>query len=1022
MKTPAVKGLFGAVAAVVLALSAQHATAADVELTMNRYSQWPKKSLGEADSETNRLTGTVSALPADGTAEVEVLVAMTNHADDYDGWKTDPTVKAFSAGTHAQGETWSADVTGLSTGKWYACAFAAYDNQHFRAQRVVPLLRGSQCYYPPMYHLKSSASWQPYRCYDGDTSTVGDDSKVNNAYFHMGEPFVDNEIVTIRYWFRTTNYERAVNSKFYATESANLDFGDVSRDTADTAREVYSTTKDPSPSWTLISQISVRDYPDAEKSIYYELPVSNLPRFAQYLRLNGSNWWFNWAEIEFRTVPRGPMPMATMSLGTVGGTYVGLEGFLNYRGYGCEGCVIYVSCVKEGSEPDYQPLPDLVWENQTALHATVQGLEGETDYVLNAIVSNVVGGAGLAVLSTNFTTGVAVVEPPKVESVTVTPNQDGTVTFSWNLVHAGTGATKADVYVQWGPDAENLGERHLLKEGATPGTSTVDRSDVPPGEDLVFAIVAVNAEGQENDPVVTPVVTTVGRSYFSSTTKITRLTDGCSLQVSGRIDPLGLGTTDVYLAYGAASGTSETWVRIAQFDVHSPELLFNATVVPTVSGSVSCRLVASNYTDSASWMTSVLASTNLMGLALAVSASTPYEKRTNLRDVCDGSLSTFCEIDSKGVPLMLDLGSVKPIQGLRLATRPDGTWSQCLDSLVILSSCDGTAYEPFWSNDGTVRIANNDFTDIVLEVPHSARYLKLSCSGNYLPIAEVQPVGDGDTLSIKANPPRIWAGSAAGLLAKDDQEGIHVGGTIVSGGPAQVWAVAAPTDCGADLEAWRRAGVVRELGVFERGQAITGVLPGAPRGLVYVKLLAVAGNESAVSPIPHIVPVGTKGVLLPLYVHVGSTTKTGYSMQEAYDGKFNTFPDYGTEKYGHIFRLDPEKWDVKSVRVWPRSDQKGRLITIVVDVTDDAAEFDATPLVTGERPVFSYEISPQRVWRRAARVYSRMDAADDLSCKDIPVALGRKARYLRISGADYQNISEIEIRAVRRGGCALIVR
>ena len=998
----------------------------EAQLTQDRYSLWPNKTLGEADPETHHLTGKVTYLPSGGGAEVEVLVAATDHGGDYDAWKADPTVKTVSAGPYAQGEAWCADVTGLSTGKWYARAFAAYGDKHVSAQTTVTLLSGSQAYYPPMYHLKSA--YNVYLAYNGNTSDIGnDDGSLKFAYFSMGEPFVDNEIVTIRYWFRSDTYaSRVNNSYFQATASADLDFGDVIRDAADTAREVYSTTKEPNPSWTMISRLSDLDYWEKGPSAYYELPVSNLPRFAQYIRLGGSSWWYNWAEVEFRTVPRGPMPMATMTLGTIGGTYVGLEGFLNYRGYGCEGCEIYVSCVPEGSEPNYQRLPDVIWENQTALHASVTGLAGETHYVLNAIVSNVVGGAGFEVLSTSFTTDVAADEPPKVESVAVTPNADGSVTFSWNLVHAGikggTGATEADIYVQWGPDAAHLGERHLLKR-AVPGTDSVVSTEVPLGEELDFVIVAVSTAGESepSDPIH---ATTPGRSYFSNTAVIARLVDanGGSLKASGRIETLGLGTTVVYLVYGAVPGTSETWLPIVEFDASSPQpLYFETNVVPTVMGNVSSRLVASNYTETASWMTEAVACTNLMGIAMAVSASTTVEM-TGLRSVCDGDLSTFIEIqDSINTPLVLDLGSVKPIQGLRLAMRSDGTWSDDLKRLVVTSSSDGKAYEPLWINGGSVKIAANAYTDVVFDSPHSARYLRfnLDKSGGYMPLAEVQLVGDA--LSIKANPPQLWAGAAkAGLLAKDDPEGIHVSGTIVSGGPAQVWAVAAPTDCGADLEAWRRAGAVRELGVFERGQAIAGLLPGAPRGLVYVKLLAVAGNESAVSPIPHIVPVGTKVAFLPMYVRAANST----GMQLAYDGNVGTSPNNNQNSYGHIFRLDPGKWDVKSVRLWPRSDQVGRIFVAVVDVSDDDVSFEATPLVTGDRPVFTYESSPAMTWRRAGRYMYRMDGNVDSACKDVPVALGRKARYLRVTvnTQNYNDIGEIEIRAVRRGGSALIVR
>jgi len=698
----------------------------DVQIVQNRTEVFNGATVADAGfADGPKFSGAVRYLPDGGTAEVVVLVAKADHDNDYAAWIADATCVSCAAGDVAQGGTWAVQAGGLAPGRWYGRAFALYGGQKVASQTSVGFAIGTSAHTMTAYFQSSSSGTAAWQCYDGNLSTLPDTGGDNWIVFANDNP--DVELVGVRLWPRADGwFYQGAFAAFAVTTNAG-DFGVVTDNTSCSTRTLKWAEKDPTGDWTQILRMQEADmFLSATRTGgYYEMPMTLPYRHVTYLKMY--NVKYNFHDVEFRTLPRSAEPEAQMAVSMVGGTYVGLAGYLDYRGNAASDCDIYVSCVEKGESASYALFAS-AWTNETKWTGTYNGLKSETEYDLRVIVSNAL--AGVTVLVTNVTTGVYVVEPAKIDFTSVTPNRDGTVTFAWDVISLGTDATKVDVYAKWGADAEHLGAGVRIKADVLSGVGSVAVAGVPPGEDLVFVLYSVNDLGKTSADTSARAATTYGPCALKyDQTTIVRTTDGFKLTVDGRLSERGLGNTDVYLNWGATEGALDRFVKIKTITSADEFPLFNLTAyAPDVDRHVWARVVASNAWNGYVWGDATDEQLFTLGVKVPCKAwRTPGACNTEMFDLYDGLAETTFK---NATPYFFDLGAPHTLSGVRLGHYSNGEFAN-LATLSIWTSLDGEHYTLAWTNEtGSAFVAGVMNQCPIPKAHPQARYVRIDTVGN----------------------------------------------------------------------------------------------------------------------------------------------------------------------------------------------------------------------------------------------------------------------------------------------------
>ena len=295
-----------------------------------------------------------------------------------------------------------------------------------------------------------------------------------------------------------------------------------------------------------------------------------------------------------------------------------------------------------------------------------------------------------------------------------------------------------------------------------------------------------------------------------------------------------------------------------------------------------------------------------------------------------------------------------------------------------------------------------------------------------------------ESLSVTANRPRAFAGnlaldsSDAKLDAADDPDGVAFSGVLACApaGSADIHVCVASKDCGADYAAWQAIG--RDFTIVQgvaSGSAFSAKVP-LDKGVWCTRLFAVSDASVAPAQISYSVAVGTEAAYPPCH-QSGSSV----SFENAYDSSFASYGGNEGEGYKSVWIFDCSQFGDSypaSIRFWRRSStlhvEYIRARSAVVSVTDDEIEWpnDETDKSSSASRSYFYRASEEATdanWRTVENLsWTQMDVTP--SCYDvaIPPALGRRAKYVKITNVGCAWASEFEVRTLPKGGLTVIVR
>jgi len=995
----------------------------DPMITQNRCTAWDWTKPAAADSTRGvEFTGSVVWLPDGGTADVQLMVARSDHDDDFAAWTADATRRTFSVSGLAQDSTYKFHTNderaygeALENGRWFARVFLIYGGKQIASNRSTEFVVGSSDYIPVSYFAQGQGS-QVASTYDGTYNNFPD-KNLSPCRVIWALEDVDRELVAIRFWPRGNQDQngRCLPTRFLTSPSVGS-LGAVTYIKTVNDHVINDAELDPVSDWKLLTQMTEQDlYVYKAPETYFEIPVTLPDRHTRYIKMDGFSY-YNISEVAFRTLPRPAAPEATMAVEKVGGSYIGLTGFLDYRGNGSTNCDIYVACTKTGETPDYKHV-GTGWENETPWSGTASKLQAETAYTVSVIVSNQT--TGVEVLSTNVTTGVYQVEPPDVALVTVTPNADGTVSFAWNAVTLGTDADTCDLFVSWGADAEHQETPVKLTTISQTGAGAASLDVVPMGTNLVFVLTPKNDQETVGTTTQSETVELPGPSAFESTSVAQGTIFG--LKATGRLAKVGLGTTDVYINWGTTEGVFDHWQKIGSYDATSASLAISGDAAVGAIPFCWARLVASNAFKTTSWVVPGDTFRVLFGSIPPANLTCGSWIAGYVQLYTDGDYTTC--IDAKG-PYNFDFGSIHILNGLKFSVRTDGTWTDQTKTMSVQLSTNGVDWTCAWSNDtGKAMAAGGKKHEIIFADLPKARYARVTCvnpSSYYMDFCELAFLTMDMTLT--AYETRTW-GSAANAPAAHDDRGssIYFSGKICYGGPAHVYGCVAKEDWREDLAAWQAHGRVVDLGVHSAGEAISGTLPMGEPGLYRARLVAITEGQVACSPEVQIVPLNTRVYKAPAYIPSANVS----FMKTVYDGAVGTCVDNGTWS-DVLFKLDPSRYRALAVRFWPRYGDAAawaRPCAVKIAMTTDKSELVSEEYCATPRPIRTYASNTLTGWKDIANVQYRGDLLANPQCWDIPLQnLPKDATYLKVYNVENNNYREVEVRVVPPLGFVFYVR
>ena len=981
----------------------------------------PKTSaLGSEDlGEGVKFSGTVDNVPNEGEATVTLYVAKSDHDDDLAAWQADATRRTFVAdGTYATGAKYEIYATDLPQGVWFGRVFATASETSMASQRSAEFAVGTVPYYPPAY-VPSSVSDLKY--YDGNTATYANNEGAYGFYLLVDDD-PDMEVVGLRAWARQ-NASYIAGGAFAEVAEADLDFGVITPVSSVTARTLFTTEKWPTGGTGLGSFYSKLDFFDGYPALPFDVPI-HPTRFKKYLRLSGATR-DGWAEVELRALPRPPEPEATMSLGEPGGTFVGLSGYLTYRGNANKSsCSIYVSCVKTGEDADYKLLATN-WENATDWSGAVTGLEGETDYSINVIVSNEL--AGVQVLSDSFRTLEAADEPPTIELTGAVPDDEANVTFSWNLTNFGSAGDDVDVYAKWGPDLGNLCAGVKIAEHVAIGNGAAKCEQVEAGADLVFVIYAVNNDGSDEDGTRTsadtsPIEgTTPGPGSFKTGSTLTRENITGAIRAKGELAALGLGENIVEAVY-ALVGSTETNTIVVSTIQKGESLQFDKSFTFPVEGNVYCRLQVVTSGKGKTWRVAADEKTFVSGTRL------PSHFSYSRVYLGDGDLTS--KINNNFGPFTLDLGNLHTVRGAWIAY---DSASACTKNTSLWSSGDNVNWTKVMDYPLASAVSGTLVDFVFTNVMSNVRYLQLRGTGSKrMDTAEFHAIGSASDLVVSAERVQAWGsktGTGVPADAADDPQGVYFSGKLVSGGPAHVYACLSRKNLDADANAWLKA-THKDLGEFASGEEISGYLPGATPGHYFGKLIAVREGDGAkvVSPQVLRTVVGTKTFPNEILIDASAIGKAAI----VYDG-LNANYASGSGPSAFIFPIKNLGGLVPaSVRLWPDAGQAGSLWSARISVSSNQVEIAANDYRDVPKPIKTFASLPAEIaWTQIASFGNLDDFVGGDKFWEIPLvkpqdkavaAVLRNATYIRIDSIELNRCAEMELRLLRPSGMVFRVR
>ena len=175
---------------------------------------------GEDAASGIRFSGTLLAAAEEGgTADVWAYVSDRDCGDSLAAWQAGGRGYRLAEGLSA-GETYSADVSGLAEGVWFARVFAVAGDESMPSVRTERFAAGSVAATPPMHAFVNGAG-AIKNVYDGSTGNYSDfHVSGSSCVFDLSALADGRSVAALRFWHRETSnwlWNRARTARVFIT-------------------------------------------------------------------------------------------------------------------------------------------------------------------------------------------------------------------------------------------------------------------------------------------------------------------------------------------------------------------------------------------------------------------------------------------------------------------------------------------------------------------------------------------------------------------------------------------------------------------------------------------------------------------------------------------------------------------------------------------------------------------------------------------------------------------------------------
>ena len=261
---------------------------------------------GEDAASGIRFSGTLLAAAEEGgTADVWAYVSDRDCGDSLAAWQAGGTGYRLAEGLSA-GETYSADVSELAEGVWFARVFAVAGDESMPSVRTERFAAGSVAATPPM-HGFLNGNGAIKNVYDGSTGNFTDTHAPGSAcVFDLSALADGRSVAALRYWHRETSnwiWNRARTARVFITADPVAWPAGTSAQATAGGRAVYvesGTDASLGAEWTEVENLGQTWFEYGRPAVDVAVP-RRLAAKATALRIENVGY-FNVREIEIRDV------------------------------------------------------------------------------------------------------------------------------------------------------------------------------------------------------------------------------------------------------------------------------------------------------------------------------------------------------------------------------------------------------------------------------------------------------------------------------------------------------------------------------------------------------------------------------------------------------------------------------------------------------------------------------------------------------------------------------------------------
>ena len=431
--------------------------------------------------------------------------------------------------------------------------------------------------------------------------------------------------------------------------------------------------------------------------------------------------------------------------------------------------------------------------------------------------------------------------------------------------------------------------------------------------------------------------------------------------------------------------------------------------------------------------------------------SCPYDKL----GVYDPLLENTSDIDDQSRKHYFDLGTPKVVTGIRFRGR---TWSQWTSRMVNRTLWGSNVFSTD-SLEGWTLIASNHLTEAEMAADFASgndsvipaypgtgayRYYRItekSKNGNAYVDASRLYLYSADT-AVRAYRPVLWS-DVQQLNSPIPAGGIGFDGLLTCSptGKAEAYVAVSAEDYGDDFTAWQANGTVTAGGEVTEGTRFTVNVPAPTKGCWYSRLFVKVGDVYTASQETMDFFVGTKASYPVAYM----ATTYPDNMYVCYNGNANLSNAKDNTESGiqMFFRVNQDGNFVTSLRFWPRITDRtsdttrytnylSRFRKMKIEVAEDEIDWSGVTVTPYEnalnRELYKLSVTDGNTaaatvtWTNVGTIYDFVHETYDGPI-EISLAhpkINKKIKYVRLSGAAYWAIAEVEFRTMHDAGFVIL--